>query len=120
MLETGVFTMMLTGTSHLFLLSPLGTCTCTVDDSADSVTVAAVSVTVSFVVAFLLGTATGAVVLHCTVGRQSGSNCRPCPKSPEDQNPPPGPTYETVFPPTQTQRENFELKENLAYGPVQN
>ncbi len=104
-----------------FILSPVGTYTCTDDDCGDSVTVAAVvSVTVSFVVAFLLGTATGAVVLHCTVGRQSGSNCRPCPKSPEDQNPPPGPTYKTVFPPTQTQRENFELKENLAYGPVQN
>ncbi len=35
-------------------------CMCTDGDSADSVTVAAaVSVTVSFVVAFLLGTATG-------------------------------------------------------------
>ncbi len=103
-----------------FLLSPVGTCMTTDDDCGNCATVAAVSVSVSFVVAFLLGAATGAVVLHCTVGRQGGSNCRPCPKSPEDQNPPPGPTYETVFPPTQTQRENFELKENLAYGPVQN
>ncbi len=83
----------------------------------DSTVAIAVSATVSFVVAFLLGTATGAVALHCAVGRWSGSNCRPCPKSPEDQTTPPGPTYEMVSPPTQ--RENFELKENQAYGPVQ-
>ncbi len=82
----------------------------------DSIVAIAVSAIVSFIVAFLLGTATGAVVLHCAVSRRSGCICRPCSKSPEDQTTPPGPTYETVSPPTQ--RENLELKKNLAYGPV--
>ncbi len=68
--------------SHAFLHSPVGTSMCTDDYYGVSV---AVAVTVSTtVVAFVYVTATGAVVLHCTVGRQSSSNCRPCPKSPEE------------------------------------
>ncbi len=48
----------------------MGMYTCTDGDCGDSVTVAvAVSGTVSFVVTFLLGAATGDVVLCCT-GRQ--------------------------------------------------
>ncbi len=78
----------------------------------DSIIAVAVSATVSFVIAFILGTTVGASVVVCA--RCKGQ--RSCSSSPEDTDV--GHTYDTVFFSSQRGRQNIKLNSNLAYGHV--
>ena len=91
-------------------------CTHAEASSTDCTTVTAASVTGTFIIAFILGAATGAIALRLTMSKQSYS-----PKPKEDQNPPPGPVYDTVFDAESvpTRKDAIELQENFAYGPIE-
>ena len=74
----------------------------------------AITAVVSCAVSFIIGTLVGAVVYYCTVRKKS--NCQKCyslAMAPKQQQP--APVYEDVI----GQSQNIELKENVAYGPVQ-
>ena len=76
----------------------------------------AITAVVSCAVSFIIGTLVGVVVYYCTVRKKS--NCQKCysltivRKQQQQQS---APVYEDVIVPSQ----NIELKENVAYGPVQ-
>ena len=78
-----------------------------------------ITAVISCAVAFVTGALVGAVVLYCTVRKKS--NCQKCysltiaHKQQQQQQPVPVPVYEDIV----GQSQNIELKENVAYGPVQ-
>ena len=87
------------------------TCICT-----SCYTSVAITAVVSCAVSFIIGGLVGAVVHYCTVRKKS--NCQKCysltvARKQQQQQPPP--VYEDVI----GQFQNIELKENVAYGPVQ-
>ena len=76
-----------------------------------SVTITAV---VSCAVSFILGALVGAVVYYCTVWKKCDVQKTIAHKQKNQQ---PAPVYEEVVGLSQSQ--NIKLKENVAYGPVQ-
>ena len=75
-----------------------------------------ITAVVSCAVSFVLGALVGAVVHYCTVKKKS--NCQKCYSLTmvrKQQKQQPVPVYEDVV----GQSQNIELKENVAYGPVQ-
>ena len=75
-----------------------------------------ITAVISCAVAFVTGALVGAVVLYCTVRKKS--NCQKCYSltiARKQQQQQPVPVYEDVI----GQSQNIELKENVAYGPVQ-
>ena len=81
----------------------------------------AITAVVSCAVSFTIGALVGAVVLYCTVRKKS--NCQKCysltiahkQQQQQQQQQQPAPVYEDIV----GQSQNIELKENVAYGPVQ-
>ena len=76
----------------------------------------AITAVVSCAVSFTLGALVGAVVHYCTVRKKS--NCQKCYSLTmvrKQQQQQPAPVYEDVV----GQSQNIELKENVAYSPVQ-
>ena len=85
------------------------TCICT--SCYTSVAIAAV---VSCAVSFIIGGLVGAVVHYCTVRKKS--NCQKCYSlTVARKQQQPAPVYEDIV----GQSQNIQLKENVAYGPVQ-
>ena len=88
------------------------TCICT-----SCYTSVAITAVVSCAVSFILGGLVGAVVHYCTVRKKS--NCQKCYSLTvarnKQQQQQPVPVYEDIV----GQSQNIELKENVAYGPVQ-
>ena len=78
----------------------------------DYTKITAASFVGTFVIAFLLGAAIGAIAVFCTMNKKSYGIT-----SSENQNPSLEPVYDRVSEPTQNQA--IELEENVAYGPVQ-
>ena len=79
-------------------------------------TINIITALVSCAVSFILGALVGAVVHYCTVKKKS--NCQKCYSmaiSHKEEKKQPALVYEDVVVPSQ----NIELKENVAYGPVQ-
>ena len=79
-------------------------------------TINIITAIVSCAVSFILGALVGAVVHYCTVRKKS--NCQKCYSLTmvrKQQQQQPAPVYEDVV----GQSQNIELKENVAYGPVQ-
>ena len=76
-----------------------------------------ITAVVSCAVSFILGALVGAVVHYCTVRKKS--NCQKCYSltiaRKQHQKQQTAPVYEDVV----GQSQNIELKENVAYGPVQ-
>ena len=75
-----------------------------------------ITAVVSCAVAFITGALVGAVVHYCTVRKKS--TCQKCYSltvARKQQQQQPAPVYEDVI----GQSQNIELKENVAYGPVQ-
>ena len=70
-----------------------------------------ITAVVSCAVSFIIGALVGAVAHYCTVRKKS--NCHSISHKQQQQQP--APVYEDVTVPSQ----NIELKENVAYGPVQ-
>ena len=90
-------------------------CTSRSTSIAVTASVAIVAV-VSCAVSFILGALVGAVVHYYTVRKKS--NCQKCYSliiAHKQQQQKPAPVYEDVV----GQSQNIELKENVAYGPVQ-
>ena len=76
----------------------------------------AITAVVSCAVSFILGALVGAVVHYCTVRKKC--DCQKCYSLTmvrKQQQQQPAPVYEDVI----GQSQNIELKENVAYGPVQ-
>ena len=87
------------------------TCICTSYSTS-----VAITAFVSCAVSFILGSLVGAMVHYCTVRKKS--NCQKCYSltvARKQQQQQPVPVYEDVI----GQSQNIELKENVAYGPVQ-
>ena len=87
------------------------TCICT-----SCYTSVAITAVVTCAVSFIIGGLVGAVVHYCTVRKKS--NCQKCYSltvARKQQQQQPAPVYEDVI----GQSQNIELKENVAYGPVQ-
>ena len=75
-----------------------------------------ITAVVSCAVSFILGALVGAVVLYCTVRKKC--DCQKCyslAMAHKQQQQQSAPVYEDVI----GQSQNIELKENVAYGPVQ-
>ena len=72
----------------------------------------AIAASVSCAVSFIVGALVGAVVHYCTVRKKSNSHKIYSNKKEQQQ---PVPVYEDIV----GQSQNIELKENVAYGPVQ-
>ena len=76
-----------------------------------------ITAVISCAVSFITGALVGAVVYYCTVRKKS--NCQKCYSltvaHKQQQQQQPAPVYEDVI----GQSQNIELKENVAYGPVQ-
>ena len=76
----------------------------------------AITAVVSCAVSFIIGALVGAVVYYCTVRKKC--DCQKCYSLTmvrKQQQQQPAPVYEDVV----GQPQNIELKENVAYGPVQ-
>ena len=76
----------------------------------------AITAVISCAVSFIIAALVGAVVYYCTVRKKS--NCQKCyslTTAHKQQKQQPAPVYEDVV----GQSQNIELKENVAYGPVQ-
>ena len=76
----------------------------------------AITAVVSCAVSFILGALVGAVVYYCTARKKC--DCQKCYSltvAHKQQQQQPAPVYEDVI----GQSQNIELKENVAYGPVQ-
>ena len=76
----------------------------------------AITAVVSCAVSFILGALVGAVVYYCTVRKKC--DCQKCYSltvAHKQQQQQPAPVYEDIV----GQSQNIELKENVAYGPVQ-
>ena len=70
-----------------------------------------ITAVVSCAVSFILGALVGAVAHYCTVRKKSNRHLTTDHKQQQEQ---PAPVYDIVGP-----SQNIELKENVAYGPVQ-
>ena len=100
--------------NHCFLVPSAGDTDVASTSCSTNVAITAV---VSCAVSFILGALVGAVAHYCTVANyctvRKKSNCHSISHKQQQQQP--APVYEDVIVPSQ----NIELKENVAYGPVQ-